>query len=307
MSQRVSRRGRVVLAVVLAAVLGAGAGAGVMLYAAGNGAVRGTQLGALAWYSNNYASGGAPTGVLFDGTSVWVADASRNTVSKINPATGAVLGAYTLPAASSPYGIAFDGSNIWAANNNSSTVSKVSAATGAVIGTYALPAGSRPIGVVFDGTSIWTANNSGSSVSKINPATGAVLGTYVLPLGSSPRSIAFDGTNIWTANEGTSAVSKINPSTGAVIGTYPLPADSRPVGIVLDQPGYSTNTARALDKSTYMWTVNNYGTVSTISVATGAVIATYPVGVSPFGIAFDGTNIWVTNYVSATVTKIQAR
>ena len=86
------------------------------------------------------------------------------------------------------------------------------------------------------------------------------------------------------------------------------PAGSNPYAIVLDQPGYSANTGRDLDPKTYMWTANySNNTVSKIDVATGTVIATYPVGTNPFGIAFDGTNIWVTNNTSSTVTKIQAR
>ena len=67
MLKRVSRRGRIVLAVVLAAVLGAGTGAGVVLYAAGNGSLGKGQLGALAWYSNNYTTGTNPFGVVSDG------------------------------------------------------------------------------------------------------------------------------------------------------------------------------------------------------------------------------------------------
>jgi DNA-binding beta-propeller fold protein YncE len=32
----------------------------------------------------------------------------------------------------------------------------------------------------------------------------------------------------------------------------------------------------------------------------------FPVGVGPFGVAFDGANIWVTNLTSNNVTKLQA-
>jgi hypothetical protein len=31
--------------------------------------------------------------------------------------------------------------------------------------------------------------------------------------------------------------------------------------------------------------------------------ATYPTGDSPFGVAFDGTNIWITNNSAGTVSK----
>ena len=38
----------------------------------------------------------------------------------------------------------------------------------------------------------------------------------------------------------------------------------------------------------------------------GATVGTYPAGSSPDGVAFDGANIWVTNYGSSTVTKLLA-
>ena len=87
MLKRVSRRGRIVLAVVLAAVLGAGTGAGVVLYAAGTGSLGRGQLGALAWYSNNYATGSNPYGVVFDGTSIWTANYAGSSVTKITAST----------------------------------------------------------------------------------------------------------------------------------------------------------------------------------------------------------------------------
>jgi len=36
------------------------------------------------------------------------------------------------------------------------------------------------------------------------------------------------------------------------------------------------------------------------------VVGTYSVGSDPDGVAFDGTNIWVANTASASVTKIGA-
>ncbi|HEU4712247.1 MAG TPA: hypothetical protein VFS76_11810, partial [Pyrinomonadaceae bacterium] len=38
----------------------------------------------------------------------------------------------------------------------------------------------------------------------------------------------------------------------------------------------------------------------------GVKIGTYRVGKSPSGIAFDGTNIWVTNFYGSSVTQLRA-
>jgi YVTN family beta-propeller protein len=57
----------------------------------------------------------------------------------------------------------------------------------------------------------------------------------------------------------------------------------------------------------YIW-ITNYGsnTVIKLDAGTATVTGTYTVGTAPYGICFDGVNIWVTNSGSNTVTKITA-
>ena len=63
-----------------------------------------------------------PSGLAFDGANIWVSDRGANKVTKLNAATGAVVGHYAVGHA--PAGVAFDGVNIWVANSGSGTVSK---------------------------------------------------------------------------------------------------------------------------------------------------------------------------------------
>jgi DNA-binding beta-propeller fold protein YncE len=46
--------------------------------------------------------------------------------------------------------------------------------------------------------------------------------------------------------------------------------------------------------------------VTKLLASSGALVGTYPVGGFPYGIAFDGTNIWVANANDNTATKIGA-
>jgi YVTN family beta-propeller protein len=56
---------------------------------------------------------------------------------------------------------------------------------------------------------------------------------------------------------------------------------------------------------TNIWVANSgSNTVTKLLAATGALVGTYPVGSFPFGVAFDGANIWVTNEGSNTVSKL---
>ncbi len=55
-----------------------------------------------------------------------------------------------------------------------------------------------------------------------------------------------------------------------------------------------------------IWVANNAkNTVQKLRASDGSLLGTYPVA-GPWGIAFDGENIWVTNYDNKTVTKLNA-
>jgi len=61
--------------------------------------------------------------VAFDGTHIWTANSSDDTVSKIVAATGVV--AATIGVGNGPMGVAFDGTHIWVTNSSDDTVSKI--------------------------------------------------------------------------------------------------------------------------------------------------------------------------------------
>ena len=56
---------------------------------------------------------------------------------------------------------------------------------------------------------------------------------------------------------------------------------------------------------TNIWITNSASNnVTKVNGTTGAVVGTYPVGLYPFGVAFDGTSIWVSNRDSHSLTKL---
>ena len=66
-----------------------------------------------------------------------------------------------------------------------------------------------------------------------------------------------------------------------------------------------TNPYGVAFDGSHMWVANyDDDTVSKINVSTDGVTATVTVGTAPFGVAFDGSNIWVTNFNDGTVSKI---
>ncbi len=109
-----------------------------------------------------YAVGTRPFGLAFDGTHIWVANGSGNSVTKLRASDGAAVGTYAV--GGGPAAIAFDGTFIWVANFDGNSVTKLQASDGSLMGTYTV--GVNPYGIAFDGTHIWTANESSNTVSK---------------------------------------------------------------------------------------------------------------------------------------------
>ena len=253
------------------------------------------QIAMLRWgedpgRSATFPINGYPDGIAFDGTNLWVAARGSNSVTKMNPTTGAKVD-YT--AGSGPAGVAFDGTYIWVANSGSNTVSKIDP-NGTAPGTpinYAT--GINPNWVAFDGTNIWVTNLGSNTVSKINP-NGATPGTPInYTTGDKPDGVAFDGTNIWVANHGGGSVSKIDPNGAAPGKPINYTTGIGPTGVAFD--------------GTNIWVANlDDDTVSKVNP--GGVAPGYPsnyvTGSNPKQVAFDGTNIWVTNADSATVSRL---
>jgi hypothetical protein len=111
-------------------------------------------------------------------------------------------------------------------------------------------------------------------------------------LGANPNTIAFDGTNLWTANAGPpGSVSIITPQSPYLVNTVTT-GFNNPVGILYD--------------GAHIWVTDNVaGTLLQLDDV-GDVIKTVAVGAGPAAPVFDGTNIWVPNGGSNSITVVQA-
>ena len=76
-------------------------------------------------------------------------------------------------------------------------------------------------------------------------------------------------------------------------------------GVIADTIAVGDSPYGVAFDGTHIWVPNlNDDTVSKIVAATGVVAATIGVGDLPWGVAFDGTYIWVNNGGDDTVSKI---
>jgi len=157
--------------------------------------------------------------------------------------------------------------------------------------TYAV--GNAPQGIQSDGADIWVANNGSGTVSRIRASDGALLGTWTGATGASSILIAHGLVFITGYSPATLYYILPQASPGAV-GTWTfLMSGAQPSGITTD--------------GAYIWTANNSGYVSQISLGTFHFELTHYSGFSaPGGILFDGMNVWVADFGDNKLKKINS-
>lgn len=157
----------------------------------------------------------APRGIAFDGSHMWVACNGNNTVLKIEAASAEIVATVQLNPLVRPWGVAFDGAHIWVTTYSAQGfggVSKIDRTTNTVVDT--ISTGRNPRGVRFGAGSIWVANRSSNTVTRINPTTGEVQA--IVEVSGAPYWIVHDGTAIWVSRQTDNRISKIDPETNEI-------------------------------------------------------------------------------------------
>jgi YVTN family beta-propeller protein len=226
---------------------------------------------------------GSPGGLAYGDGSVWAVDTTEGTVSRINPATHAVI--QQIPVGTDPAAVTVTGQDVWVTNSGDGTVSRINAAANAVVNV--IPVGNLPVAIASRRSGVWVANEGDDTVDRIDPATGDV--TMTVPVGARPDGIAVAPDAVWVANGQDGTVTRIDPATGQPSG--PVPVGSGPEGIAVTPAG--------------VWVANSLDlTVSRIDPDTGRVTATIGVGDGPSAIAPAGNAVWVSDEFGATLDRI---
>src|SRR3954468_435197 len=140
--------------------------------------------------------GKEPRYVSAGATGVWVTSYFSDTLSRIDPATGAV--AATAPAPRGPDGVVEAFGSVWVAGFSRDEVWRYDPATLKVTAKLKLPAGAGPEDLDAGGGALWSANSEAGSVSRIDPAANLVNATVRVGLG--PRQLAVGETFRWVSN-----------------------------------------------------------------------------------------------------------
>jgi hypothetical protein len=191
-----------------------------------------------------------------------------------------------------------DGADLWVVNIGSNSVSRVRASDGKLLETWTGAANAGGVLCAMGKVFVVAGTNPGIlyQIDPTQPA-GAVT-TVTSTLGNSPFVLAYDGQRIWTANYGSSA-----PNTGSVsIVTL------NPLSVTTVTTGFNRPFGILYDGANIWVTDDVAGSVGKLHKldASGAILQSVDVGNSPSYPAFDGTNIWVPNFNSNTVSVVRA-
>ncbi len=136
-----------------------------------------------------------------NGQSIYVTDATADTVSVIDAATLRVV--RTIGVGQLPWTVVLspDGATAYVANPNSDTVSVIDTSSDQVVATISVPEGPRSLLVSPTDTTLWVGEGEGSHVDVVTLSTNAItdrveLGFYTTPNygdGLAPNSLAFIG------------------------------------------------------------------------------------------------------------------
>ena len=227
---------------------------------------------------------GSPVGLAYGDGAVWAVNSAEGTLSRINPATHAVV--QTTSVGTDPAAVTVTRGSVWVANSGDGTVSRVSIAAGTVV--QSIQVGNVPVAIASGPSGVWVANRGDNTVDRIDPVKGTVTRRGV-PVGGNPDGIAVGPQAVWVANNEDGTVTRIDPASYQPSG--PISVGSGPAGIAVTRAA--------------VWVANSLDlTVSKIDPVTDTMTVTVPVGDGPSAIVAAHGAVWVGNEFSATVDRI---
>jgi class 3 adenylate cyclase len=149
---------------------------------------------------NTYAIGGSVDDLAFGNGYLWVIDAAGDTLTRLNPVTGAKK---RLPLNQAGYlkSVTVGGGYVWITDDTDGVVWRVdrnmSEPTSVAVGDHPYDA------VYADGT-VWVANHGDQTVSEVDPVLAQQTATH--PVGIQPRTLAVTSGSVWVVGDRVGAI-----------------------------------------------------------------------------------------------------
>ena len=268
---------------------------------------------------------GAPWGVAVDGRTVWVSDAARGLLLRIDAASGDVLGEVATGAPDPrDTGLALRDGQLWVANLGG-TVGVIDIAT-AQLTTRAATGEGEPAAVALDDRWVWVPTHGpGGGLLRLD-RNDPQLEPLTVPLPESGFAAAPTDDSVWIAGLDRRLFA-LDPDTGIVQRTIDVGAAPRGVTVVDGDVWVSLRDERAvvrIDAATgdevaridtggqpwpiaagvsMVWVATLEGRLLGIDTATNAITAEATVGTEARAIAVTDRTVWVASQ-SGSVTRV---
>lgn len=232
------------------------------------------------------AIGSPPLRIATAPEAIWVTSEPDGTLTRLDPASGDVVGEpFTLGAGIS--GVAVGAGSVWVADPPTGEVLRVDPDSGAV--SERVDVGGSPGPIVFGAGRVWVADLDGAGLSVIEAKGSRVIrrgiGTHAAPL-----RLAVGGGGLWESSATTGSLRRVDLSKLRVGG-----------GILVGRGPAGVTVADGL-----VWVANSRaGTVSTVDTTTQVVVGEQiPVGAQPGGIDAGTSTVWVAVTGDDAVARI---
>jgi YVTN family beta-propeller protein len=173
---------------------------------------------------NAITVGSGPAGIAAVPGSVWVANSSDGTVSRIDLRTDRPLAPISVGQSADELAVGFG--SVWVTSEASGTVTRMDERSGNLIAS--IQTGSSAAAVTTGEGSVWMANDLDGTVTRIDPATDTIAAA--IPVGDGPDGVAVAGGSVWVSNEVGGTLARIDPNTNTVVDT--VATGNWPAGVV---------------------------------------------------------------------------
>ncbi|MEA2508664.1 MAG: hypothetical protein QOG21_746 [Actinomycetota bacterium] len=234
--------------------------------------------------------GTTPTAVASGEGGVWVANFDDQTLQLIDPASDTVGTARAITGP--PKAITTGGGYVWVTSSFTGTLFRFDPK--AAHSVVPISVGTGASGVAFGDGSVWVTNDQSDTLIQVEPRSHQVQQRIHLPKGSSPEAVAVGAGSVWVAESLTGKVAKIDPASGKVTAEIPL-LQGKPTAVAFGA-GFVWVAAQDDDSLTQ------------IDPASGQVKNTVSnVGDGPSGVAVGDGVVFVTNANDGTVSRVSVQ
>jgi len=166
--------------------------------------------------------GSAPTGLAFDGKSIWVADRLSDSLYALDPVSGKVLKSMPAPGYIIT-GLAWDGEALWCVDIGENKIYRVNPETGLTLHSFDSPM-PMPADAAWDGEYLWIVDPSSDLIAKLSIDDGTTVVEFKAPSDNSTGLTWWNG-YLWCGDRVEDRIYLIAPDhDGEVVLSLDAPA-----------------------------------------------------------------------------------